>query len=146
MQFWNTALIQEQIENWMYREIDRTHLSYGNLVYYYKLNQSSGTVVTNSAVSAEANDGTASNITDSNWIDSDIRRWTVNSGETLTGKLVGSDIDGSSTNESDWNLSFEIEIQGRKGTASITENRIEYATPTDIRHFYREIPFRVISL
>lgn len=122
VQFWNTALTQQQITNWMYREIDGTHPSYSNLVFYYKLNQSSGSVVANSASSPGVNDGTAINITEANWVDSDIRRWTVDAGATLSGKLVGSDIDGSSTYGSDYSLYFQITAQGSKGTAFITGN------------------------
>ncbi len=129
VQFWNTALCQEQIFNWMYREIDGTHPSYDDLVYYYKLNQSNGTTVVNSAGSAEVNDGTAINITDSNWVDSHIRSWTVDAGAILSGKLVGSDIDGSSTDGADWDLTFEIMTQASKGTATITEdNTFTYET------------------
>ncbi|MGI6084144.1 MAG: fibronectin type III domain-containing protein [Acetivibrionales bacterium] len=117
VQYWNTALSQDEINNWMYREIDHTHPEYDNLVYYYKLNHTTGTAVTDSKGTYH---GTAVNISDGNWVESGIRRWACNAGASVSGKLVGSDSDGSSTNGANWNLSFIITQQGSKGTATIT--------------------------
>lgn len=126
IQFWNTALTQDEIAAWMYRSIDYTHSKYNNLVYYYKLNQSSGTTVIDSEGS---HNGTAVNITDGNWVASDVREWTVYAGETLNGRLVGSREWGSSTDGTNWNLTFEIVEQAKKGTATITgDNEFEYCT------------------
>ena len=127
VQFWNTALSQDEINDWMYREIDSTHPKHDNLVYYYKLNQTGGSEIIDSK---GANSGDAVNIIESNWVDSDIRRWSCEAGTTITGYLIGSDIDGSSTNGSDWNLSFGIVTQGSKGTATVTgDNVFTYSTP-----------------
>jgi hypothetical protein len=39
------ALTPDEIEAWMYRSLDSSHKKYANLIYYYKLNQSSGATV-----------------------------------------------------------------------------------------------------
>ncbi len=130
IRFWNTGLDQNKISSWMYREIDDTHPNYENLVVNYRLNQSSGAVVEDTRITD--NNGTAINITDGNWIPSDIRGWTVNAGTTLSGKLVGSHDMGTSTNGYDWNLTFEIVDQGSKGTAAVTgDNQFTYTVDTD---------------
>jgi hypothetical protein len=78
------------------------------------------------------NDGSTFNMSDSNWVASDVRGWTVNAGETLNGRLVGSYAHGSSTNGTDWNLTFEIVTQGSKGRASITgDNEFKYVADHD---------------
>ncbi len=129
VQFWNVALTQAQIEAWMYREIDDTHLYDDKPVFYYKMNQSSGTSVTDFA---GTNHGTFVNMDDSNWVDCDVRTWTVGAGQAVTGYLVGSDTKGSSTNGTDWNLTFEITEQGSKGTAAITsDNQFTYTAGID---------------
>ncbi|MGI5850254.1 MAG: LamG-like jellyroll fold domain-containing protein [Christensenellales bacterium] len=129
VRFWNTALSQSEIEDWMFREIDSTNPRYGDLVFYYKLNQSSGTNVTDSMGS---NHGTTVGMTDTNWVASDVREWTVKAGTSINGQLIGSDADGSSTDGSDWNLSFEIVTQPLKGNAVITkDNRFTYTADLD---------------
>ncbi|MDD4803535.1 MAG: Ig-like domain-containing protein, partial [Syntrophomonas sp.] len=126
IQYWNTALTPVEIEAWMYREIDNTHKKYNNLVYYYKLNQNSGTTVIDSKGSY---DGNTVNMTDKDWIASNVRDWSVTAGSTLKGRLVGSYLGGSSKNGTDWRLTFEIVEQAKKGTATITgENEFEYCT------------------
>lgn len=126
IQFWNTALTPDEIAAWMYRGIDSSHNKYNNLVYYYKLNQSSGTTVIDSK---GLYNGTAVNMTAANWVTSDVRDWTVEAGSILSGELVGSYFIGSSNDGTDWNLSFEIVEQAKKGTATITgDNRFEYHT------------------
>jgi hypothetical protein len=110
----------------MYREIDGSHNKYSNLIYYYKLNEASGTAVTDSKGSY---DGTAVNMTDNNRVVSYIQGWTVKAGEILEGRLVGSHEAGSSTDGTNWNLAFEILEQGEKGRVTITEdNKFEYST------------------
>ncbi|MCK9313930.1 MAG: LamG domain-containing protein, partial [Methanocorpusculum sp.] len=86
IQFWNTALNPAEIEAWMYRGIDSSHNKYNNLVYYYKLNQSSGTTVIDSKGSYN---GTLVNMTDGSWVVSDVRGWTVDAGSTLEGRFIG---------------------------------------------------------
>ncbi len=126
IQFWNTALTSAEIKAWMYREIDTTHSRYNALVYYYKLNQSSGNSIMDSKGS---NYGTAVYTTDSNWVNSDVQGWKVYAGEKLNGRLVGSYELGTSSNGYNWNLNFEIVDQGKKGTARITgDNAFEYIT------------------
>jgi uncharacterized repeat protein (TIGR02543 family) len=126
VQFWNTALTPAEIQAWMYREIDGSHNKYSNLIYYYKLNEASGTAVTDSKGSY---DGTAVNMTDNNRVVSYIQGWTVKAGEILEGRLVGSHEAGSSTDGTNWNLAFEILEQGEKGRVTITEdNKFEYST------------------
>jgi hypothetical protein len=122
IQFWNTALTPAEIEAWMYREIDSSHNKYGNLVYYYKLNQSSGTTVIDSK-------GSYNGITYGSWVVSDVRGWTVYAGSTLEGRLIGSYDAGSSNDGTGWNLTFEIVEQAKKGTVTITgDNQFEYCT------------------
>lgn len=129
VRFWNTALSQSEIEAWMFREIDSTHPRYGSLVFYYKLNQSGGINVTDFMGS---NHGTAVSVTDTDWVTSDVRMWSVKAGSSVNGQLIGSDADGSSTNGFDWNLSFEIVTQPSKGTAVITgDNRFTYTADID---------------
>ena len=126
IQFWNTALTPAEIKAWMYRGADGSHKKYSNLVYYYKLNQDSGTTVIDSKGSY---DGTTVNMPDSNWIVSDVKEWTVDAGSILNGELVGSYAGGSSNDGTDWNLTFEIVEQAKKGTATITgDNEFEYCT------------------
>jgi len=126
IQFWSTALTQDEIAAWMYRGIDSSHNKYNNLVYYYKLNQSSGTTVIDSKGSYN---GTMVNMTDGSWIVSDVRGWTVDAGSTLEGRLIGSYDAGSSNDGTDWNLTFEIVEQAKKGTVTITgDNQFEYFT------------------
>ena len=126
IQFWNTALTSAEIKSWMYREIDNKHPKYNNLVYYYKLNQGTENIITDSKGS---NHGTAVNTTDSNWVNSDVQGWKVYAGEILNGYLVGSYELGTSSNGYNWNLNFEIVDQGKKGTARITgDNAFEYIT------------------
>ena len=126
IQFWNTALASDEIKAWMYREIDQTHPKYNNLVYYYKLNQNSGTSVKDTK---GAYNGTAVNMTDGNWVASGVRGWTVDAGETLNGELVGSHVKGSSNDGTDWSLTFEIVEQAKKGTVTITgANKFQYCT------------------
>lgn len=129
VRFWNTALSQSEIEAWMFREIDSKHPKYGNLVFYYKLNQISGTTVMDSKGSSH---GTTVNMADTDWVISDVRMWTVKAGSSVNGQLIGSDADGSSTNGFDWNLSFEIVTQPSKGTAVITkDNKFTYTAYID---------------
>ncbi len=126
IQFWNTALNPAEIEAWMYRGIDSSHNKYNNLVYYYKLNQDSGTTVIDSKGSYN---GTLVNMTDGSWVVSDVRGWTVDAGSTLEGRLIGSHDAGSSNDGTYWNLTFEIVEQAKKGTATITgDNKFEYCT------------------
>jgi hypothetical protein len=126
IQFWNTALTQDEIAAWVYREIDKKHPKYGKLVYYYKLNQSNGTIVIDSKGS---NDGTLVNMTNANWVTSKVQEWAVNAGKTLNGRLVGSCFDGSSNNGTDWKLTFEIVEQTKKGTVTIAQdNQFVYST------------------
>jgi len=126
IQFWNMALTPDEIEAWMYRSLDSSHKKYANLIYYYKLNQSSGATVMDEKGSC---DGAMINLADDNWVTSDIQGWAVDAGSTLEGQLIGSHVAGSSVNGTDWNLSFEIVEQAKKGTATITEdNKFEYQT------------------
>jgi hypothetical protein len=126
IQFWNTALNPDEIVAWMYRGVDSSHHKYGNLVYYYKLNQSSGTTVIDSKGSYN---GTLVNMTDGSWVVSDVRGWTVYAGSTLEGRLIGSYDAGSSNDGTDWKLTFEIVEQAKKGTVTITgDNQFEYCT------------------
>ncbi len=46
---WDKALTQEEIQDWMYKEIDETHPEYSHLVDYFALNEDSGTTIPNLA-------------------------------------------------------------------------------------------------
>jgi len=131
VRIWNTALSADAISNWMYREVDATHPSYANLVAYYKLNDGSGAVA---ADAVGTHDGTLSNMTEAAWIDSDVPGgYTLRPGETATGRLVGSDVDGASSNGYDWALSFEIVQQGVLGTATVvTDNVFSYTVNAEV--------------
>jgi hypothetical protein len=126
IQFWNMALTPDEIKAWMYRSIDCSHEKYANLIYYYKLNQSSGTTVMDEKGSC---DGTMINLTGDNWVASDVRGWTVDAGSTLEGRLIGSYDAGSSNDGTDWNITFEIVEHAKKGTVTIIgDNQFEYCT------------------
>ncbi|NLB53919.1 MAG: hypothetical protein GX808_13420, partial [Syntrophomonadaceae bacterium] len=126
IQFWNTSLTPDEIKAWMFREIDKKHPKYNNLVLYYGLNEKSGSTIIDSKGS---NNGTMVNMTDLNYIASDVKDWTVEAGAVLIGELVGSHVKGASNDGNDWNLIFEIVEQAKKGTATITgDNQFEYCT------------------
>ena len=73
VQLWDTALSQDAIKNWMYREIDKTHPNYNddvdNLVLCYNANEGTGTKV---ADLKGNHNGTLLNMDDRNWVDSNI--------------------------------------------------------------------------
>jgi hypothetical protein len=54
---WNKALAQADIQAWMNRSIDATHPFYSNLLSYFKLNEGTGTTVTD-AQNAQTSPGT----------------------------------------------------------------------------------------
>ncbi len=57
--FWDTELDQQTIQEWMYRPVDATHPDYSHLVAYYKMDEGSGTLISD----ASGNNGTGT-ITD----------------------------------------------------------------------------------
>ncbi len=50
---WDKALTQEEIQDWMYKEIDDTHPEYSHLIDYFALNDNDGTTVHNLAPGGE---------------------------------------------------------------------------------------------
>jgi len=124
---WYQELTQTQIQNWMYREVDITHPAYSNLKLYYKLNEGSGTTATD--IDGADNNGTLINMEAGDWVDSTIRGWYTDEGTAFNGKLVGSDVEGSSSDGSDWDLTFQIETQPTKGSVTITSDNNFTYTP-----------------
>jgi hypothetical protein len=47
--FWNKALDEQTIKDWMYKPVDNSHPYYANLLAYYKLDENSGTTVFDSS-------------------------------------------------------------------------------------------------
>jgi hypothetical protein len=146
VQLWDTALSQDAIKNWMYREIDKTHPNYNddvdNLVLCYNANEGTGTKV---ADLKGNHNGTLLNMDDRNWVDSNINNWTTYENTPLTGELFGSDAVGSSENGSDWNLTFEIVSQGSKGAAVVSAgNKFTY-TPADNQNGIDTFTYKVID-
>lgn len=48
--FWNTTLAQTEIRDWMCKSINATHTQYGSLAAYYKLDEGTGTSITDHSV------------------------------------------------------------------------------------------------
>ena len=119
IQLWNAALPQNLINEWMYSGVDANHPNYDNLVLYYKLNEGAG----NSSVSDAKGsyDGTMTNMSETAWVDSNIKSWITNEDEQVSGYLFGSytgDISG---------FTYEIADSGTKGIAVIgTGNEFTY--------------------
>ncbi len=57
--FWDIELDQQTIQNWMYKAVNATHPEYSHLVAYYKMDEGSGTLISD----ASGNNGTGT-ITD----------------------------------------------------------------------------------
>ena len=57
--FWDKELDQQTIQNWMYKPVDATHPDYAHLVAYYKMDEGTGTLISD----ASGNNGTGT-ITD----------------------------------------------------------------------------------
>jgi hypothetical protein len=121
VQFWNTALTQSDISNWMYSEIDERHSNYDNLVYYYKLNEGTGTsTVTDTKGLCN---GTMINMSEAAWVNSDIKGWITDEDTPISGYLFGSYPSG---------LVYELVSNGLKGTAVITgANQFTYTPAAD---------------
>jgi len=129
VRLWKVPLSANVITNWMYRQVDATHPASSNLVAYYQFNEGSGS---RAGDEAGGNDGTLSGMTASAWPLSTVREWTVEGGETFTGRLVGSRSDGSSSNGYDWTLGFEIVQQATLGTVTVvTDNVFQYTASTN---------------
>ncbi len=108
IRIWDTALPQEQIQNWMYRSVDQTHPAVGNMVAYYTFNEGSGTTV---ADPVNGNNGTLTNMAEEDWITSTAgSEWTATENTPLFGYLVGSDQDGTSSATADWLSAITFEI------------------------------------
>ncbi|NLB51894.1 MAG: cadherin-like domain-containing protein, partial [Syntrophomonadaceae bacterium] len=109
VQFWNTALSQNEISDWMYSEVDDKHLKYNNLVYYYKLNEGTGTSTVSDANGMY--NGTMVNMSEAAWVDSDIKGWITDEDTPVSGYLFGTYPSG---------YVYELVSNGLKGTAVIT--------------------------
>lgn len=131
VRFWDTALAQEQIQSWMYRQVDQTHPSYGNMISYYFFDEGTGTTVTDPV---NSNNGTLTNMAEEDWVTSTAAlALSVEESTVLYGSLVGSDQDGTSATGTDWlgNISFSITSQPAKGTVNMgAENRFVYIPNT----------------
>ncbi len=67
VRFWNTALSQTEIQNWMNRELDSGHPSYGDLAAYYQMSNGSGTLLGDD--SGQGNDGSLlGGMGDQSWV------------------------------------------------------------------------------
>lgn len=128
VRIWNTPRSGSDISSWMYRSSDMSHPLDANLRAYYRLDDGSGTTA---AASRGNINGTLKNMTDSNWIDSTVNAWYTDEDVPVTsGKLVGSDADGASTDGSNWVLSFELVTDGTKGHVVIGPDNTFTYTPT----------------
>ncbi len=127
VRIWSSALSVDTIRNWMYREIDKTHPAYTSRAACYSLNDGGGTVA---ADVARDHDGVLSGTDGPAWVDStagNVWEWVSDAGMTGYGRLVGSDQNGSSTDGTDWTLTFEIVTQPTHGTAAIVaDNEFSY--------------------
>ena len=112
---------QSDISNWMYSEIDERHANYDNLVYYYKLNEGTGTsTVTDTKGLCN---GTMINMSEAAWVNSDIKGWITDEDTPISGYLFGSYPSG---------YVYELVSNGLKGTAVITEaNQFTYTPAAD---------------
>ena len=128
VRIWKQALPGTVVSNWMYREIDSTHPAWSKLAAYYKLNDGTGHAATDSA---GAYPGTLQNMAGSEWTNSTVGlTYTVTNGQSVSGYLPGGDPDGSSSNGTDWALSFEIVNQPAHGTVTVTSaNAFTYPAP-----------------
>ena len=117
VRIWKQALSGAVVSNWMYREVDPTHPAAANLVAYYKLNDGTGT---SAADSAGTHAGMLKNMSGTVWTDSTVgRQYAVTAGQSVSGQLPGSDVDGASSNGANWALTFEIVNPGACGTATV---------------------------
>lgn len=125
VRIWDTALTGTQMQDWMYREVDTTHPVYENLLLYYRFNEGGGFTAVDSS---GGHHGTLRNMENEDWVESSIAgSFSASVYTPVSGRLVGSDPDGSSTGGSDWSLEFSIVSQGTKGTAVIEEgNQFTY--------------------
>ena len=64
---WNTAVSGTNLASWMKRELDNSHPNDASLVGYWKFNDGSGTMASDSEAS---NDGTLTNMRPSDWVNS----------------------------------------------------------------------------
>jgi hypothetical protein len=117
VRIWKQALSGTVVSNWMYREVDPTHPAAANLVAYYKLNDGTGT---SAADGAGTHAGMLQNMSGTAWTDSTVgRQFAVTAGQSVSGQLPGSDVDGASSNGANWALTFEIVNPGTFGTATV---------------------------
>ncbi len=124
IRLWSAALSGSDILNWMYRGIDATNLNYSSLPAYYRLDDGTGNTAT---ASKGLYNGVLQNMTNTNWVNSTINEWYTNENVAFSGKLVGSDADGASTNGTDWALTFELVADGTKGHVVIgADNNFTY--------------------
>lgn len=126
VRLWNAALTESGIADWMYRGLDSTNLNFSSLAAYYKLDDGTGNTA---ADSVAAFDGSLQNMANANWVDSTINEWYTDEDVAFSGKLVGSDADGASTNGTDWALAFELVTDGTKGHVVIGPDNVFTYTP-----------------
>jgi hypothetical protein len=130
VRIWRAALSANTITNWMYREVDTSHPAYTNRAGCYNLNDGGGMVATDAAY---GHDGVLSGMDETAWIDSTAGNeweWRSLPNTTHYGKLVGSDLNGSGSDGTNWTLTFEIVTPPTNGTAVITtDNGFSYSTP-----------------
>jgi hypothetical protein len=141
VRIWGAVLSANTITNWMYREVDKSHPAYTNRAGYYNLNDGSGMAA---ADAVYGHNGVLSGMDEAAWVDSTAGNeweWRSLPNTVQYGKLVGSDLNGSSSDGTDWTLTFEIVTPPTNGTAMITtDNIFSYSTSrlfTEDRFTYR---------
>jgi len=125
LRIWDTPLTQSTIDDWMYREADHTHPEQDHLVSYYGFDGGSDMAISDRVGS---NHGILTGDPDGVRVHSTVglEWWAVMNVE-FDGKLAGGDRDGSSTDGSDWAVSFEILQQPAKGVLNPgIDNEVNY--------------------
>jgi hypothetical protein len=93
-----------------------------NLLLYYKFDEVNATTA---ECSNRAITGTLINMDAGNYLDSTVRGWTTDEDTSLSGYLIGTDVEGSAA------LTYEIVSAGSKGTAAVIPGTNQFAyTPT----------------
>ena len=135
IQFWNVALPQDLINEWMYSGVDANHPNYDNLVLYYKLNEGTG----NSSVGDAKGsfNGVLTNMSETAWVDSNIKSWITIEDESVSGYLFGSHAGGTS------DFTYEIVNPCTKGTAVISTGNWFTYTPNPNENGSDSFTYRV---
>ncbi len=113
IRIWDVALNAGTIGSWLFRGIDSTHDSAGNLVAYFRCDEASDTMLYNTIGDF---DGTLVSMDSDNFVDSTVAVWETDEDTELTdGYLAYFDEDG------DLPVTFTVVTQATLGTAAIND-------------------------